>query len=686
MSLKDKGKARAIDSPIQSVDRPSIPPVKPQPIPATPLLNIEYPGILSDEPGASSLTSYSSLERALCTLHPSSLPPFTSCPHEALCFLSRIPNEGLNTIECRLGAFGSPLPPTAKVDNKFDQLFKTPLMGQVVPTYNVVIRIVKRTWRQKKRKRSSSASASPQVDNIAQSNDMTLDPALFVQADTLTTDGQSLQSENQKQASAKRSRYTGRVKKEYCIEVLGLATKTVRFRSMADFAFRPDVYASATTDVATSPPQLDAVMELHKALATMDLGAFQCFRVPEHRQEYQVPNDRQPSSAQPKSNLHMLPPAFFSRIDVPFNYNFQQTTYSELRTVHTPAHLTSCAPSFAHALRRTDLPAGQMQRFVNRVRLPNITPQQFRVGRDSTVPCKPLADVVRIEHRCDRAILARLRQLLQERPVWSRVALKNQLSAVELRELDGSSEKVYYALVGYAMVGGPWRDTIVRFGYDVSLDNSSRIYQRVFLRGGPMRRESRLAQQSLADKSTAHHDDEAMITSRDARPAVVPLPSDTRARANNTHLFDGTTLHRNIGNFQLCDIHDGLIEPYIWQDMDNHHVHTTDNEKRIVWLRETMDVETGWYTRRALDLIRALVAARFKALAESGKPLEHDAVHTLVARIRHKWSEEDTGSVLNPQHVPEQQPQTPNIQPIQPDCANPPNAQHDPSNIDPALI
>ncbi len=50
-------------------------------------------------------------------------------------------------------------------------------------------------------------------------------------------------------------------------------------------------------------------------------------------------------------------------------------------------------------------------------------------------------------------MLERLKELLRERPMWSRVALKNQLRA-EVRELNGNNEKVFYALVGYSMVGG----------------------------------------------------------------------------------------------------------------------------------------------------------------------------------------------------------------------------------------
>ncbi|SPO25570.1 uncharacterized protein UTRI_03288_B [Ustilago trichophora] len=657
-----KGKARALDADIDSTTNTtqSAPRfVKPQSIPSTTLLNIEYPGILSDDVIASTSSSSpssqasTSLERALSTLHPSALPPLTSSPHEGLNFLAKILNEGIKVIECRLGAYAS-APAAERTDDGIDQVYRAPLIGEVVPTHNIVVRIVRRTWRQKRKRKRGSAEESTQSEHAsAQEEEMALDPALFAEADLDLHQPQSEQRNGTGEdvQQNKRSRYTGRIKKEYCIEILGMATNTVRFRSMADFAFQPNI----STCSSSAESQLDPVMALHKALATMDLAAFQQFRIPRQLEDYRISHP----DGSTQSNLHMVPPAFFSRMDVPFNYAFQQTPYSELRNVPTPTHLTtrpSTSASFAHALKRSDLQPGQMQRFVNRVRLSNIAPQPFRVGRDTKVPTKPLQDVVRIEHRCEPKVLARLRELLLERPMWSRVALKNQLSEAELNEVHGNNEKVYYALVGYSMVGGPWRDTIVRFGYDVRTDASSRIYQRIFLRGGPVGRESRLQGQAsrgggvgvgvgglIEDLAVEEEEEEAPLS----RSSVLPLPGGGGKRTRTTHLFDGTTLHRHVGNFQLCDVEDPLIKPYIWrtndEDLPQHSILALQ-PIGIQWLRETYDAETGWYSRRALELIRALVTARFKALLDSGKPLEEEALGKIVERVRNRWREEDAAS------------------------------------------
>ncbi|GAK64536.1 RNA polymerase iii transcription factor [Moesziomyces antarcticus] len=590
-----KGKARALDpslpsQPASSAESITERTIQPRAIPATTLLSVEYPGILSEDAAG---PSSASLERALSTLHPSTLPPLTSSAHEGLRFLARIPNDGLRVVECRLGGF----------DGGVDNVYRSPLIGEVVPTSNVVLRIVKRTWRQKRKR-----PPSPPVE----AHDSALDPALF--AGTAPPAAQQMHGNGDAN-----DWYTGRVKKEYAVHALGMASNTVRFRSMADYAFQPAITTTATptSNGARAEPELDAVMSMHKALATMDLAAFERFRVPVQDEDYQTRDG--------VSQLGMVPPAFFSRMDVPFSYGFQQTPYSELRSVPATPHLATPAGgrSFAHAL------AGEpgMQRFVNRVRL-NIAPQPFRVGKDSRVPTKPAADVVRIEHRCDASVVARLRELLAERPVWSRVALKSQLDANGVREMGGNNEKVYYALVGYSMVGGPWRDTIVRFGYDVRSDCSSRIYQRVFLRSTVHR-----------PSTTAEEEEEEEVPSMGA----VGLGE----KAGSTHVFDGVTLRRGVGNFQLCDIEDPLITPYIWRRNDDELPKDSVlplERMGTRWLRDTFDPETGWYTRRALELIRAVIAARFKALIDTQTPLDPAALGTVVARIRTRWHEEDAQS------------------------------------------
>ena len=635
------------------------------PVPNVHLLTVEYPGIIADAPPILHPGEYSPLDKALSTFHPSSLPPHTSSPHSGLQYLANIHRHDLKVVECRLGSFASPphasssTTSTTSTSTNADihDMYRSPLIGQAVNTQNLVIRVNKRVWKKKRRKKP---------------------------------DDHGVIDESQP------TEYTGDVRKEYTIQVVGVADKTLRFRSMADFAFKPDLTpgraqaqapapAPADADAmhvdteASSPSQselaLDPVIQLHSALARMDLQALKRWQAPEQLEDYEVLVDDGKGAKTKRSNLRMLPPAFFSRADVPFSYNMQQTPYSELRTVPRPPHMAKPLDP-ARTLTTSAATDTHMQRFVNRVRLTNIAPQPFRLGKDADVPTQPSVEVLRIENRCDPRVLSRLREILERRPIWSRLAFKSQLTPKEIYELEGTNAKVYFALVGYSMVGGPWRDTIVRFGYDTRTQVESRVYQRIFLRskrdwigagdtdaavpapaaaaaagGGGGEAGHDVATESGGAGTGHMHLRKSYPTSR--RPTVpVPVPDESSTSPadlaevrgtqlaqshRNVHKFDGRTLNRSIGNFQLCDIEDDMIRPYIVRTNED-----PDHEGLgITWLRDVCDDETGWYTRRALDLIRQLVAARFKSLMDKGTPLGHEAVQDIVRRTKAKWAEED---------------------------------------------
>ncbi len=120
-------------------------------------------------------------------------------------------------------------------------------------------------------------------------------------------------------------------------------------------------------------------MSLHKALATMTLQ-LSSLRVPEQLQDYLLPTPMALSRATYTWSARLL-----QRMDVPFQYNFQQTPYSELQLVPTSPHLTRPpgSVSFAHVCdafaARADATFRQPRTAIH------VTPQPFRVGRDTKV-------------------------------------------------------------------------------------------------------------------------------------------------------------------------------------------------------------------------------------------------------------------------------------------------------------
>lgn len=92
------------------------------------------------------------------------------------------------------------------------------------------------------------------------------------------------------------------------------------------------------------------------------------------------------------------------------------------------------------------------------------------------------------------AIEARLMQLLEERPVWTRPAMMNHLTPAEVKMVHAyvfsilvslledrpprllrRNKSQCWARVGYTFSDGPFRDLIVRFGYDPRQHREARL-------------------------------------------------------------------------------------------------------------------------------------------------------------------------------------------------------------------
>lgn len=131
-------------------------------------------------------------------------------------------------------------------------------------------------------------------------------------------------------------------------------------------------------------------------------------------------------------------------------------------------------------------------------------------------------------------LIALLRQLLEERPIWTRRAIGNRLIAPG-REWSNIARHVYqYA--GYMFKSGPWRDAVVKFGVDPRSDPKYRIYQTMMFQ----------------------------IDDKEAEDREMPNPGGRRiGRKNNnrlSHLFDGKTVELDGKVWQACDVVDPLLK------------------------------------------------------------------------------------------------------------------------------
>jgi len=366
---------------------------------------------------------------------------------------------------------------------------------------------------------------------------------------------------------------------EYTVEAVGIIPKTVRFRSMADFQFQPDMN--------------DPIAKLRTAMDAMDVEGILKFRIPPEKEDYLVPVE---SSIDPlltgedkedtqgpkmKSNLRLFPPPLFSRQSIPQNYNYKANPASIVTTV-------------------VDEETGEeKKRLINRMRWKGFGPISITFS-ERGVPDKPSPSVESQRDTADQKLLKKLQELFQERPVWTRTAIFNQFAPFEVREIVNS--KYLLPLVSYVFQDGPWRDTQIRLGYDPREDRQARFYQRLYFRNTnhpivrpsvvSKRQEGRteLAQNRMADASSRDED-------------------------KRSHIFDGVTVTKETAAFQLCDIHDEMLKEMIEDEED---------------LRETCNERDGWYSTHAFERIKTVLRHKFFSLLSGHIPTREECEALLV--------------------------------------------------------
>ncbi|KAG9119523.1 tau 95 subunit of transcription factor TFIIIC [Ceratobasidium sp. 392] len=201
----------------------------------------------------------------------------------------------------------------------------------------------------------------------------------------------------------------------------------------------------------------------------------------------------------------------------------------------------------------------ETRRYIHKHRLKGSMAPMAISWETETVPTEPPKHILDAKAQAKPYLLDKLRELFEQRPVWSRIALTNQFPALEGREIQND---------------GAWRDTLLRLGYDPRKDSQARLYQRVYFRNTAnedARRKSIVGRRAGGDN---------------------PAEAETPGNDPESHIFDGKTLHGGAASFQLCDITDSLLVPLI-------------NDERSV--RQEPDIADGWYAAHEFALIKAVV-------------------------------------------------------------------------------
>lgn len=207
-------------------------------------------------------------------------------------------------------------------------------------------------------------------------------------------------------------------------------------------------------------------------------------------------------------------------------------------------------------------------------------------------PCPPISTL----DSSIQQVIAAIQPLFDERPVWTRRALRNKLPSPELRHV------LRYAIpyMGYIFRSGPWRDAIVKFGHDPRTSPSYRIYQTFMFK---LPREPELAR----DGGGGRRHNVPRIN-----PNAYPDPlSEDAQTSGDSHIFTGLPpLARGGRIWMACDLADPLLRQVLFPDPEP-----------VGFLRETCDILCdGWYGNGTLAKAKAIMRNKIVALSDGRVP------------------------------------------------------------------
>ena len=162
---------------------------------------------------------------------------------------------------------------------------------------------------------------------------------------------------------------------------------------------------------------------------------------------------------------------------------------------------------------------------------------------DENIPNAPSSDTPPFDSlESDmKRIVQQVQGLLDERPIWTRRALSNQLDASDWKKVG----RYVFQYTGYMFRSGPWRDALVKFGLDPRTDPKYRIYQTMMFQTEAV---------------------ENYVKSK--RPGALyghkrwggARKKNSRQQELTSHIFDGVNLPLEGKVFQVCDIADNMIK------------------------------------------------------------------------------------------------------------------------------
>ncbi|CAN8095690.1 unnamed protein product [Discula destructiva] len=419
-------------------------------------------------------------------------------------------------------------------------LTSRPIMSHYASSHNVVFKITvpKRTGRKRKR-----GSNGPWEGEVEESNSRG--------ASSSTTFRSTAKLDEARVVRRKLQDNVGR----YTAEAVGIIKHTHRYRGMVDFNY--------------SMKNNDFMNRFTDTILSRDVSKFREFTL-------------QPGTDMTKNQAIIAPP-LMTQITLPTYYIYTQNPY----------------------VKAVDGPDGTTEMI-------NTTAKVQSVGHFISVTEKiPSAPSGRPHVRSalfDNVVRA-IKLCLEERPIWTRRSIINRICDLEFDPAHPEDRippnvsqqivKVAIQYAGYQFKGGPWRDAVVRYGYDPRLDPESRLYQCLIFR---------LRRLEVGQMGEMWQE----IRKRDLAGTKGTMDANT-----NSHLFDGKTYSEDGKVWQVCDLTDPILAKLF----------------REAAVRPTCDiVGSGWYHRGLWAKARAIMKCKMRAIQFGRKLTDEDFAEALQSR------------------------------------------------------
>ncbi|KAI8059456.1 RNA polymerase III transcription factor IIIC subunit-domain-containing protein [Gongronella butleri] len=325
-------------------------------------------------------------------------------------------------------------------------------------------------------------------------------------------------------------------------EILGIVPYTCRFRSMADFQY--------------VVPATDPIKQLTHDLRDVNVEGIKQFQ---ERISTELPENQQ-----------NLPPPAFVMMETPSTYDYKQNA--------PIVRVRVLQPDGSYKMKLVNK---------NQVKASLLTSIVFEATNVPEASLKhlptPQGAVIEVN--------ARLREAFEDRPIWSKAALRGYLGPKDSKLLDECLP--YFA---YCFQNGPWRECWVRYGLDPRKSKEYGIYQQMDFRSNLKTnntyvRARRVKRQYGQIGDAPPNESTKTEKSRNCPEAIA-------------YVFDGVRMPSGSAWFQMCDITDPDLLPAI---RNQAYLHDGPPTKRC-----------GFYYPSAFEAVRNCLRTKFQQLAEQG--------------------------------------------------------------------